>query len=164
LDSVYSLGFVTLYLLRNIKHSLVDSIRNFTFAKKNAMKTVADRIKKLRELKNLTQEHMANELGVSQNTYSRLETESTKITIDRLEEIASILEVPVEMLLKSDAPIYNISNNTNHKYIGYFENIEDKESDFLMKQLEFLQQEVQSLRKENQALLDVIKNITNKGK
>ncbi|TAF30912.1 MAG: XRE family transcriptional regulator [Cytophagales bacterium] len=54
---------------------------------------ITQKIKIIRELKNYTQDYMAEQLGVSQNTYSRMENGQIKITIDRFQDIANILEV-----------------------------------------------------------------------
>jgi transcriptional regulator with XRE-family HTH domain len=75
------------------------------------MERIGTRIKRFREIKNLTQEHLAEKLGISQNSYSRLESETVKISTDRLKEIAEILDVPAEYLMNTDAPVYNFSNN-----------------------------------------------------
>lgn len=54
------------------------------------------KIRKVRELKNITQAYVANAIGVKQNTYSRMETGSIKIQDDQLDKIAEILEVEKE--------------------------------------------------------------------
>jgi DNA-binding XRE family transcriptional regulator len=62
-------------------------------------KTVAANIRKVRETKNFTQDYLAAKLGISQNAYSKIELGYSKITINRLIEIAVILEVEVRTLL-----------------------------------------------------------------
>lgn len=51
-------------------------------------------IKREREKKNYTQTYMAKRLGISQGQYSNIETHKTDITINTLNQIASILEIP----------------------------------------------------------------------
>jgi transcriptional regulator with XRE-family HTH domain len=53
---------------------------------------VGNKIKKIRELKNYTQEFMANELSMSISNYSKIERDEISITLDRLEEIAIVLK------------------------------------------------------------------------
>ena len=53
------------------------------------------RLHDLRESKGLTQKHMAEALGVSQQTYSDLERAPVTVHIERLTSLASILEVSV---------------------------------------------------------------------
>ena len=50
------------------------------------------KIKNIRELKNLTQEFVAEKLDISQSAYSKIERE-TKISDEKLAQIAEILEV-----------------------------------------------------------------------
>ncbi|CAM4064763.1 Helix-turn-helix [Pedobacter westerhofensis] len=62
-------------------------------------KTVSANIRKVREKKNFTQDYLAAKLAISQNAYSKIELGYSKITINRLIEIAIILEVEVRTLL-----------------------------------------------------------------
>lgn len=48
-------------------------------------------IRKYRDEKCYTQEYMANELGIGQSTYQKLETGQVKVSMDRLVQIANIL-------------------------------------------------------------------------
>ena len=59
------------------------------------------KIKRIREDRKLSQLFVAEKLGISQNAYSKLENNISKLTIDRLKDIARILEVPDEELLIS---------------------------------------------------------------
>jgi transcriptional regulator with XRE-family HTH domain len=57
------------------------------------------KIKQLRELKNYTQEFMATQLGLSTRAYSKIESGETQLTINRLNEISSVLGIePMEIL------------------------------------------------------------------
>ena len=60
------------------------------------------KIKKVRELKNLTQGYMAEKLNVSQSTYSRFESPQSDLTISQLNEIASIFDMKTEDLITFD--------------------------------------------------------------
>jgi transcriptional regulator with XRE-family HTH domain len=66
------------------------------------------KLKQLRELKNFTQEYMAQQLGLSTRAYSKIETGETQLTINRLNEIATILGVdPIEALGFDHQNIFN---------------------------------------------------------
>jgi transcriptional regulator with XRE-family HTH domain len=80
------------------------------------------KIKQIRELKNLTQEYVAQKLGLSTRAYSKIETGETQLTINRLNEISAILEVqPMEVLGFDDKKIFNINNSTgNNGYNNIF--------------------------------------------
>lgn len=75
------------------------------------------KIKQIRELKNLTQEHIANQLGLSVRAYSKIETGETQLTINRLNEISNILNIdPIEVLGFDEKQIFN--NCKQDGYIG----------------------------------------------
>ncbi|MBL4678267.1 MAG: helix-turn-helix transcriptional regulator [Mucilaginibacter sp.] len=57
-------------------------------------------MRNIRYEKRMTQDRLANRLGISQNAYSKIEMGDTELTLARLLEIMIILEVPVEMLLE----------------------------------------------------------------
>lgn len=63
---------------------------------------VADNIRKIREGRNYTQDYLAAKLGITQNAYSKVELGYSKLTIERLFEIADVLEVSVPQLLVAD--------------------------------------------------------------
>ena len=66
------------------------------------------KLKQLRELKNFTQEYVAQQLGLSTRVYSKIETGETQLTINRLNEIATILGVdPIEALGFDHQNIFN---------------------------------------------------------
>lgn len=66
------------------------------------IKSVSKNIRKIREYRNYTQEYLALKLGITQNAYSKIELSYTKITLDRLFQIAHILEVDVEVILSKN--------------------------------------------------------------
>lgn len=68
------------------------------------IKSVAANIRKIREEKNYTQEYLAAKLKISQNAYSKIELGYTKITLERLFQIAEVLEITaIELIGESVA-------------------------------------------------------------
>jgi transcriptional regulator with XRE-family HTH domain len=65
------------------------------------IRSVAANIRKIREYRDYTQEYLAMKLGISQNAYSKIELAYTRITVERLIQIAQILEVDSVDLLQS---------------------------------------------------------------
>ena len=57
-------------------------------------------IRTVREKLGYSQEYMAMKLGIGQNGYSKIELGYTRITVDRLFEIANILQTDVFVLLQ----------------------------------------------------------------
>lgn len=65
-------------------------------------RVVSGNIRKIREFRNYTQDYLAAKLSISQNAYSKIELGYSKITVERLFQIADILEVDVMHLLCFD--------------------------------------------------------------
>lgn len=58
-----------------------------------------EKIRFFREQQNLTQEQMANQLGLSTNGYANLERGETRLNVERLEQIANVLGGDVTELM-----------------------------------------------------------------
>jgi transcriptional regulator with XRE-family HTH domain len=66
------------------------------------------KIKQIRELKNMRQEHIAQQLGISTRAYSKIETGETQLTINRLNDISEILKIsPLEILGFDEKQVFN---------------------------------------------------------
>jgi len=83
---------------------------------------IGDNIKKIRELKNYSQEYVAQELGISQSTYARIESGTIVPKIDRLQRIAEILEIDVSFLLSTSNVFNIVFNATGNQNGGYINN------------------------------------------
>ena len=71
------------------------------------------KIKQAREVKRISQDFVATKLGISTRAYSKIETGETQLTISRLNEICTILEVdPIKVLGFDDKKVFNINNNS----------------------------------------------------
>lgn len=57
------------------------------------MKVCGQNIRKIRRSKDLTQEYMAFEMGISQKAYSDIENSKVKINLEILTKISDILEI-----------------------------------------------------------------------
>lgn len=66
------------------------------------IKAIAANIRDKREYRNYTQEYLAAKLEISQNAYSKIELGYTKITVERLFQIADVLGFAVSDLLDVD--------------------------------------------------------------
>ena len=73
---------------------------------------IGNKIKNIRELKNFTQEYMAEKLDISQAAYSKLEKGDIKVSSEKLSQIAKILDVNPEDITSFDSQKYfNSFNN-----------------------------------------------------
>ena len=71
------------------------------------------RARKIRELKNLTQDFVAQELGITQPAYSNIEKGQVQLKEDTLEKLSDALGVSLDTLKTFDAEKYFIQNNNN---------------------------------------------------
>jgi transcriptional regulator with XRE-family HTH domain len=65
-------------------------------------KQILFNIRKVREFRNYTQDYLSAKLRISQNAYSKIELGYSSVTLNRLIEIAEILEVELIDLICSD--------------------------------------------------------------
>ncbi|MDR0802258.1 helix-turn-helix domain-containing protein [Fluviicola sp.] len=75
--------------------------------------TVIENIRTARKNKGISHEAMAVNLGISQTAYTKIERGETKLTVDRLQKIAEILEMKLAELLDPEPPSFHqeIHNN-----------------------------------------------------
>jgi transcriptional regulator with XRE-family HTH domain len=85
---------------------------------------IGHKIRNIRELKNLTQDYMAETLDISQSAYSKLEKESN-ISDEKLQQIADALEVKPEDIMAFDSQKYfnNVGNVEGDNSNSYNESI-----------------------------------------
>jgi len=80
-----------------------DKYLRITIMKPNAKaKAVANNIRRVREFRNYTQDYVARKIGISQNAYSKLELGLHKLSVERLFQIADVLDVDCAALLQHD--------------------------------------------------------------
>lgn len=86
---------------------------------------IGNKIKNIRELKNLTQEYVAEKLDISQAAYSKLESGETKVSKEKLVQIAEALEVTPEDIKSFDSEKYfnNVGNVEGDNSNSYNESI-----------------------------------------
>ena len=114
------------------------------------MKGIGIKIRKIRELKNYTQEYMAQQLGIAQNSYSRYENPETDVKSELLKQIAEILEVTPEQIQGFDEKI--ILNNYAENNFGqnYCSTINNYQIDSKIEKL--YEDQIALLKKQNQLL------------
>lgn len=110
---------------------------------------IGHKIKKLRELKNLTQEHIAKSIGVSQGAYSRMELGETEITYSRLEKISEQLGMkPEEVIAFNESVVFNVMNNqTGNGLVINNNQISEADKNLYEQQIVMLKEENAYLKK-----------------
>jgi transcriptional regulator with XRE-family HTH domain len=116
---------------------------------------IGHKIKKLRELKNLTQEHMANSIGITQGAYSRMELGETEITYSKLEKISEELGMkPEDVIAFNESVVFNVMNNqTGNGLVINNSQLSDTEKNLFEQQIILLKEENVHLKKVIESLL-----------
>jgi transcriptional regulator with XRE-family HTH domain len=126
----------------------------FSLSKTRNLKTmnVGENIKKLRELKNYTQEYMAKALNISPTTYGDIERNKSELTINRVVEIAKVLEVNYLQILEFNPnQIFNFHNSSTAN--GFYGTVHQNKIDEATHELiAELKSSIHGLRKENDDL------------
>ncbi len=66
------------------------------------MKEILQKIKALRSIRGYSYENMAEELNISTSAYRMIEKNETKLTVERLFQIANALQTSVQQLLETN--------------------------------------------------------------
>ena len=129
-----------------------------TYKKNTFMNNIVSNIKRIREQKGYTQDNMAVELGITQATYARIESEQIGLSLDRLQKIANFLDTDISFLLDSSKiTIQNQTNNEGAYGNGYIENLYIENKETVKKLNQTLESENQHLKKEIEFLRSLIK-------
>jgi transcriptional regulator with XRE-family HTH domain len=110
------------------------------------MQRIGEKIKKIRELRNYTQEYVARELEMSLANYSKIERDEIQLTIERLEKIAVVFQLNsyLDILTFDEKIFFNIHNNYN----GYIHN-NYSTTDEIMLRLLALEKRVSQIEKKD---------------
>ena len=74
--------------------------------------TIADRIQSLRKAKGMSQEELADKVGVSRQSVSKWESEQAAPDLDKIVIMSEIFEVTTDYLLKGIEPIKTDDHKT----------------------------------------------------
>ena len=72
-----------------------------------------EKLRQLRETKQLKQETLANLLNISQSNYAKIESGKLSIRLDVLEKLAKVLEITPNELLKTENTTIQLNSNNN---------------------------------------------------
>lgn len=82
--------------------------------------SVNEKIRKLREAKEWSQEQMAEKMHMSLSGYSKIERGETKLYLDKLEQIAQVLDIDiVELINSGEKTIFLQINENPHLSTSY---------------------------------------------
>jgi len=80
--------------------------------------TIGEKITKLRASKGISQEQLAEMLGVSRQSISKWEMDQAMPQIDKVLQIAAIFEISTDELLRDKINISKLSTSAKNKYFG----------------------------------------------
>ena len=132
------------------------------------------KLRLLREFRNYSQEYIAEKLGITQHAYSRIENNQTKLTAERLERLAAILNIPPLELLSDKEPVIYFSDtgippSTSGKEDHWKEIIENTRQLYGQvicgkdDKIAFLENEIRALRKERDRIIHLVEKLTGAG-
>jgi len=110
--------------------------------------SVNEKIRRIREAKDLTQEQMAEKLGVSQSAYGDIERGDNDPKLSKLQKIADIFEMRLSELVDlSEKGTLNINFNKQGKNNIYMtSSLTEKEMALKDKELAMQAREIENLR------------------
>jgi transcriptional regulator with XRE-family HTH domain len=117
------------------------------------MLTIGTKIKKLRELRNYTQENMAGKLQMSANGYGKIERDETDVSYSRMQQIADIIGLTPADIINFDENI--VFGGNHHDESVRKTGVEDHERIVY-------EQEITHLRQENEYLKEIVRLLKNK--
>ena len=117
------------------------------------MNKIVSNIRRIREQKGYSQDYMGVKLGITQSSYSRIESEDAALSIEQLQKIADILETDISAFLDaSKITIQNYTNNDVEFVNGCVENLYIENKETTKKLIQTLEDNIQQLKNENQHL------------
>jgi transcriptional regulator with XRE-family HTH domain len=124
------------------------------------METVLTKIRDKRREKGFSLENMADELHISPSAYRKIEDNQSKLSVERMIQIATILEIPPSELLDDQNPrIYQQTNRDNGTFIGHqeFENFYQENKEITQSLVASLRDEIAHLKSEIEFLRSIVK-------
>ena len=119
------------------------------------------KIRSFRQLRGFSQEYMAEQLSVRQNTYSKYENNGEKLPVETLEKIAKILGVTLADLISDTPIIINNQSSNQGSQVGHVENLYADQKELFIKVIQSKDEEIKNLKDVISSLKDVIAALSN---
>jgi len=117
---------------------------------------IGRRIRKIREIKGLSQENIAFELGMSITGYGKIERDEVNLSLDKLQKISSVLGVALETIIGFDENVaFNVFNSNIEQQIGHYDmplelkGLYEENISLLKEKINFLEKEIERLKTNN---------------
>jgi transcriptional regulator with XRE-family HTH domain len=127
------------------------------------------KLRLVREFRNYSQEYIASKLGITQNSYSRIENNLTKISADRLKLLAEILSISLSELLSDTEPVIHFSNlpysakdkiENPEKESGLMRELYEQIINIKDEKINYLELEIKLLRDEKARMISLVEKLT----
>jgi len=122
------------------------------------------KIRAIRELRNFSQEYMADKLSIKQNSYSKIENSQIKLSTEMLQKISEVLEVSPMDIMNFQPEISNFTYpQQGYRYIQSF--VSDQKDTFEKviiskdKEIERLHQLIEILLKDKERIMNLLEKI-----
>ena len=113
-----------------------------------------EKIRMIRELRNYSQEYVAEKLGIKQNSYSKIENNQTKLTAEMLQKIATLFGVsPMDIINQQPAIVNMQPNQGTQQAIGYIETFFSSQKELFEKLISSKDEEITRLTKQVEDLM-----------
>ena len=116
------------------------------------MEEVLQKIKDIRNVKGFSHEYMANEMKISTSAYRKIESNETKLTVERLFQISEILQTPVNKFISAKQSNIFYQNNNDSGTGTFIQDVENfyhqENRETTQKLIQTMEQEIEHLRKE----------------
>ena len=91
---------------------------------------------------------MAQELGVTQSAYSRMEVGETELTYTKLEKIADVLDMkPEDIITFNESMVFNVMNNdVGNGLVINNNHLSEGEKNLYLQQIDLLKEEITYLK------------------
>jgi transcriptional regulator with XRE-family HTH domain len=113
------------------------------------------KIKKLRELKNISLPHLASEIGISTSEYEKMELGETEVTYTKLNRIAEVFGMTTDEIISyNEQMVFNVMHNQTGNGFVVNKGINDGEKKLYEDQINTLKEELAYLKKVLDKLLN----------
>lgn len=124
----------------------------------NLKLNIGSNVRFFQEGRGILQESLVLDLGISQQVVQQIESQKSKVTLQRANRIAKILRIDLELLL-THSPT-NQLNNCNQSGVCNTNNfLNDKLLAQLESQNATLKEELEFLREQNRDLMEILKSM-----
>jgi transcriptional regulator with XRE-family HTH domain len=113
------------------------------------------KIKKIRELKNISLPHLASEIGISTSEYEKMELGEAEVTYTKLNQIAEVFGMTTDEIISyNEQMVFNVMHNQTGNGFVVNKGINEGEKKLYEDQINTLKEELAYLKKVLDKLLN----------